>query len=201
MGITITPNVMHFLQVKEGARTRRSKKCKEAETKKKRNERKMEACRKDERQAHVDRAKKEGTYRKGMNMDGDGVDGYTAEDLQQKQPARKKRKTNNNVVCMHCRLTGHTTTRSRMCLKNKGNLATTGIPQQPAAVLSEHVRDEQEGDADDIEQLMLDAAADTDRMDSFPLVPDEDEEDEYGEFQDAGTWTDSEDDALPNGAI
>jgi hypothetical protein len=146
MGITITPNVMHFLQVKEGARTRRSKKCKEAETKKKRNERKMEACRKDERQAHVDRAKKEGTYQKGMNMDEDGVDGYMAEDLQQKQPARKKRKTNNNVVCMHCGLTGHTTTRSRMCLKNKGNSATTGVPQQPAAVLSEHVVDEQEGD-------------------------------------------------------
>jgi hypothetical protein len=199
MGITITPNVMHFLQVKEGARTRRSTKAKLCETKKQRNEKKMEACRTSEKQAHVDRAKKEGTYRKGMNMDEDGADGYTAQDLleqdllQQAQeqnggrPPKKKRKTLAiPAICKHCGLAGHSRRTSSKCLHFKG--ANSGVPPPiPLSALSAPA------DMDD-ELLQLDAAADVDRMDSCPLVPDDDEleDDEFGEFQDALTWSDGE---------
>jgi hypothetical protein len=145
----------------------------------------MEACRKDEKQAHIERAKKEGKYRRGMNMDEDGVDGYSEEDFQQRP--QKKRKA-DTVLCKHCGKTGHSTTRSRQCLLYKGTaaVATEVIMEQvPSA-----------GDDANIELLQIDAAADTLHMDGCELLP-SDDEDEFPEFHDAATWSEDEDEPGP----
>jgi hypothetical protein len=119
-----------------------------------------------------------------MNMDEDGADGYTAEDLllmaAAQPPAKKKRRLiNHDAVCKHCGKKGHTTTRSKACLKNKSN-PLFGVDNPEEAV-----------------SAGIDVAAafaDMDEMDNMPFVPDDDESTvmSISEFHDAGTWDDED---------
>ena len=156
MGIVVTPPVAHFLRVKQDYRARRIAKSKTTAKKKDRVKRKLEALKDDERQAVKERAKRDGTYKKGMNMDEGGTDVYTEEDLQHKPSAKKKSMRNNDVICKHCGLKGHSTTRSKNCLKNQNNnqLQPAAVPSAPA----------------ENELLALDAAADVNAMDCMPLL-------------------------------
>jgi hypothetical protein len=107
LGITMTPNVLHFLQVKEMQREKRLANMKTTKAKKDRLKRKYFQLKEDELIARKERSKRDGTYKRGMNVSAGAADGYTEEDLllaaAAAKPGRKVR------VCPHCGLKGHTT--------------------------------------------------------------------------------------------
>lgn len=112
LGIEMTPNMLHYLEVKDRSRLFRLKKIKTRDKKRSRNKQKYDKLLKeDTRIARKERARREGTYRTGMNLDGDDDD-----DTMQ-QPVTKKRRV---YVCSHpfCLKKGHATTRSKKCLAN-----------------------------------------------------------------------------------
>jgi phosphopantothenate synthetase len=63
------------------ARAKRIARSKMTDNKKKRVLNKNEVLKLDEAQARKERAKRDGTYKSGMNMDEGGEDGYIAADL------------------------------------------------------------------------------------------------------------------------
>jgi hypothetical protein len=111
MGITVSPAVAHYLVVKEKTRFKRHEDRKMPEVKKLRSKRLMDQLREETRKVIKGRAKKDGTYLSGMNMAAGTVDGYTLDDLLDaataKKPAAKCRRVDNNIVCKHCKLPGH----------------------------------------------------------------------------------------------
>jgi hypothetical protein len=68
LGITMTPNIIHSLKKKGDQRLLRLQKLKTREAKSNRRKRKNELLANEERKARNERAKREGTYRSGMNM-------------------------------------------------------------------------------------------------------------------------------------
>lgn len=121
----------------------------------------------DEAEARMARSKREGTYRRGMNMDEFGADGYTEEELRQlalQHPTKKSRKSAQqmDITCKHCGQKGHSTTRSKQCLKHKQG--TVLQEQQPLVLPGE-----------DAELIRIDAAADVLAMDML-AVREEDQE-------------------------
>jgi hypothetical protein len=143
LGIHLTRNVKHWLEMKDQTRSSRLARIKTKEMKKDRIKRKHEDLLKDEATAKHKRAKREGAavYKSGINMQDEEVDDRPT-------PAQKKSRT--QVTCPHCRLKGHATKRSRSCLHY----------QSKAAVLSAR---------NTTEDQTVDPSDDTDRMDLIPL--------------------------------
>jgi hypothetical protein len=109
----MTPNVLHFLGVKDKNRTIRIDMCKTKDHKKKRNKNIFNKLRKEELVKTKEHKRKEGTYRTGMNMDDD-------EDLQPPAGKKKARTTNPQAVCKHCGLQGgHSRITNKKCLHYK----------------------------------------------------------------------------------
>lgn len=190
LGITVSPAVAHYLAVKEKTRFKRHEDRKKPEVKKLRSKRLMDQLRAETRKVIKGRAKKDGTYLSGMNMAADTVDGYTLDDLLEaatKKPAAKRRKVDDNIVCKHCNVRGHSLIRSKYCLKNPANMtATADIIPQAASIPSSNPDDE---------LLAIDAAADVDADDSMPFIPDDPESDvSLSMFQDTRTWSSSDSD-------
>jgi hypothetical protein len=106
LGITMTPNVEHFLAVNDNNQSKKIYKCKTKDQKKVRNKRIFDKLRKEERAKRRDRKKKEGTYRTGMNLEPDSCD---ESDAPPRKPWKKKARTEaqDTAVCKHCGLTGH----------------------------------------------------------------------------------------------
>ena len=129
----MTASVEHFLQVKAIQRQKRLSKKKTKEEKKKRNKRKYAKLIKDTIIAKKERARRAGTYRRGMNLD-DIDDG----DQQQRAAAPKKRKVN---ICPHpfCGLKGHMTTKSKKCKANPERLQREGQVVECAAALADSI--------------------------------------------------------------
>jgi hypothetical protein len=113
LGIAMTPNIVHFLEVKDKQRNRRLAKVKTRKAKRERMKRKFDRLRQDELVARKERSKRDGTYKTGMNVAAGASEGYTEAELL--EAARKKRPNPKNKVCPHCGLTGHTTKRSSKC--------------------------------------------------------------------------------------
>ena len=86
--------------------------------------------------ARVQRQKRAGTYRRGMNLD--DPEGDTGNDT--KTSSKKSKK---DVVCQFCQLVGHSTMRSKMCLQNPNRL----INQQNYVQRDEDDDDEQDEEA------------------------------------------------------
>ena len=179
LGISITPNALNFLAVKEVKQSIQHKKGKETETKKQRLQSKYAQLRLDEATAKKERTKRDGTYKSGMNMDD------VEEEVQQQKP--KARRT---VTCAHCGKKGHTTTRSKKCLKHKDNIrkksatVTTVVAADPQTVISDN------NDADDI-----------DALDAMPLTDDPPLDASLAEFEDCNTWSDNDGDADEDGQV
>jgi hypothetical protein len=172
LGIQMTANVLHFLEVKEKTRTKRLDKIKTKEHKKLRMANKFEQLRQDEIIAKRERSKRDGTYKSGLNMDEGGVDGYTEEDLLQQHARKRNRAANNkNATCQHCGKKGHTTTRSSKCCLHKANPATVAaaaVAQIPAEALDYYGYDEmplQEDPPSDIDLGVLEAINNNDASD------------------------------------
>jgi hypothetical protein len=116
LGITVTPNIEHFLGVRERNRMKRNNKTKTKDAKRIRKENVFEKLRKDEQIKRNEKKKKWGTYQSGINMDDpDGPEVFAWV----KSPAKKRSKQASDIVCKHCGLTGHSCTSSRQCLKHK----------------------------------------------------------------------------------
>jgi hypothetical protein len=129
LGIEIDANVEHYLKVKEGNRMKRLAKVRTREGKKNRNKSKHEKLKADTVMAKTEHHKREGTYRKGMNIDdpyGELLQGRDEEEvavdvlsglLQEatQKPRAKKRKTPSGDVCEYCGKKGHLTKRSKVC--------------------------------------------------------------------------------------
>lgn len=94
LGIAMTPNVLHFLKVKERNRVKQLDKIKTREMKKLRMKSKFDNLKKDEVIAKRERSKRDGSYRSGQNM-GEDMEA----NLHDQQRQKKIRRT---VVCPHC---------------------------------------------------------------------------------------------------
>jgi hypothetical protein len=69
LGIVMTDNILHFLELKENKRLKRLAKVKLTETKKDRLKNKHDKLREDTAIAQKERSKRDGTYKTGQNMD------------------------------------------------------------------------------------------------------------------------------------
>jgi hypothetical protein len=187
--IAMPPNVAHFLAVKQNIREKRHDKRQLKETKKERAKRKMEQLAADEVIAKKEKSKRDGTYKKGQNMEAEGADGYTAAELLAAAAAppkrnNKSRKTNKDIVCKFCNLAGHSTRRSTKCLYNKDRETLACMPTK--AVAQDAPISLEEADRMAREDMLTMDAMDLDNDDvsvdaSFAL------------YEDAGTWTDDDD--------
>ena len=118
LGIAVTPNVEHWLQVRETIRNRRLLKAKTNDMKKLRNKRKYEQMKTLEAAARKARDKREGQYKSGGHMQDGGFDG---EETQQSHKAK--------TTCAACGSTNHKTTRSTKCPFNPRH--PNYVPPQP----------------------------------------------------------------------
>lgn len=171
--IEMTPNVLHYLTTKEKQRKLRLEKQTTSKFKRNRNKRKFSQLREEERQAKVERAKREGTYVSGQNVAEGTVDGYTIDDIEQpdSKPAAKKRKV---PTCSACGKKGHASERNKLCVHNARNplhmpLRNDEVPC-PQAVAS--------------------LPTDADEMDNFDSMPLEDNNSDDEEFFDCEVFDD-----------
>jgi hypothetical protein len=111
LGITMTDNVLHYLSVKENFHIKKLTKVKTSQAKKDKNKRKYEKLKEDTAKAKIEFHKRQGTYRRGMNLD-DPLEGLPPE-----QPAGKKLKT----FCEYCGKSGHVTMKSKKCSAIQGS--------------------------------------------------------------------------------
>jgi hypothetical protein len=132
----MTPNIEHFLGIRERTRQKRIAATKNKEQKKLRKTRFFDKLRKDEQVKRNEHRKKLGVYRTaGINMeDPEEYGGWV------KSPPKKKSKQATDVVCKHCGLTGHSRTSSRQCLKHKPNnkpnvAAADAVPEADAKMI------------------------------------------------------------------
>jgi hypothetical protein len=185
LGITMTPNVIHAFKTKGDQRLLRLQKMKTREAKTNRRKRKNELLANEERKARAERAKREGNYRSGMNMEEGAVDGYTLDELLAAAAAptvataATKNKRRYDVVCPRCQLKGHTTIRSKHCLMNPKNIKKGDSTPPPSATDTDTAVPEMMGDAD--------------RIDACPLQDDPPSDaSDLEAFFDADSWSDSE---------
>ena len=122
MGIAITPDVAHFLQIMDASRQRRLERTKTAEFKIKRASNEMAKIKKEAIEATIARAKRDGVYKPGIGMTG-GYDLETVgnDDNNKKKAAATTRKKNpkkgattGKKPCQ-CGGTDHQRPSSRLC--------------------------------------------------------------------------------------
>ena len=92
IGVRVTSRVRYFLHKRQAKRQIRVQKLKNQDVRKKRNQRKFDKLKKDTATARKERAKQEGTYKPGYNMNG----GDDSDDNNDRQPTKKKAKLYKN---------------------------------------------------------------------------------------------------------
>lgn len=169
LGISVTPDIMHFLTVKDRERSKRLEKLKASKQKKRRMKGKIDALRNETTIAVKERARREGTYRRGMNIAAGSSGGFTAEEIEDANN-KKKKKSTKNVICPHCGKTGHSRRSSKDC--------------------DQHVppKKKRQGSARKDNDLGLDAK-EAQGLEELPL-----DDESLAEFHDAGTWTSDDND-------
>lgn len=181
MGIKITPNVLHYLSVKETQRSTRLEKIKTADKKMKRNKRKFDRLQEYTLVAKKERLVRAGKYRRGMNLD------VTAEE-ELALPVRVKKE---KVVCPHpfCGLTGHKTTKSKKCKANPERLMIEGTSAACAAACAAATAAVAAAAAGNIVPTMMPAAQrDLDQHEAVPL----DDDSSIDMYEEAHTWSEDE---------
>jgi hypothetical protein len=107
MGIELSDNVAYYLNTREKRRTKRLETIRTKAAKLKKNKRKFDKLKEATAQAKKEFHKRQGTYKKGMNMD----DPYGDIGSEDKPPPRKKSK----VYCEYCGHSNHVTKKSKKC--------------------------------------------------------------------------------------
>lgn len=191
LGTQLTPNVLHWLTVKDEKRVRRITKSRTTAKKRIRQKRKFERLKELEADAKRARDKREGTHKSGGNLNG--------------FHGKRKARSYKSKECPFCRNKGHVTKRSKKCRKNKAHplCDPNWEPPPPAAV--EPAAAAAAATISLEEQAALNGAADVDEMDCIPLTESAVEEDaiEPGEFHDRTTWNggDLDDDGMSVGEL
>jgi hypothetical protein len=123
LGITVTNNLRHYLKVKENSRAMRLKKIRTKEAKLDKTKSKREKLKADTRIAKAEYLKRQGTYRKGMNLDDPYGEGK--EDDNRKPPARPRPPSALGKYCEYCGLKGHATKKSKKCSVSLNEMASS----------------------------------------------------------------------------
>jgi hypothetical protein len=203
MGITVSPNVIHFMKVKDTTRNKRLAALKTKEAKLNKNKKKFDKLKDDTKMAKIEFRKRAGTYRTCMNVMDDPFDDPPPDQL----PPAKKRKT---VIkyCEYCSAKGHVTKKSKKCTAEASSMkrysfvdgsllpgcsavAVLAQPHSPAVAVVPSLDDILSSpvlfgplDADD-------DADDADRTELLPLnCPPPRYDDSDDEFFEADTWSD-----------
>jgi hypothetical protein len=174
LGIIMTPNVTHFLEMKEDKRSKRHQKVKLIESKKARRAVRFEKQRKDEATANKERAKRDGTYKPGQNLED-----VTEDNVQDKKPAAV---STANRICPHCKKKGHTTTRSKKCTYY-GQTALPTSAAENATTMAASVPQPVDAEAEEIDEM---------HCRPIRIDPPSDEDNSFAEFQDCNTWDENE---------
>ena len=93
MGIAMTKNVEHYLEKKEMNRMKKLVKIRTRDAKKEKNKRKYDKLKDHTRMAKMEYHKRQGTYRRGMNLDdpyGELLNGNEVEDNRKPPPTKKR---------------------------------------------------------------------------------------------------------------
>jgi len=107
LGITLTPDILHYLKVKSKVRHKRIAKTKTTEYKKKRKADEYRRLKEDTQDAKRARAKREGSvYKPGIGMTG----GYDLEEESKKESTLDLTKT-----CSKCKQPGHLRPTNKLC--------------------------------------------------------------------------------------
>ena len=177
MGITMTPNVLHYLKLKGNIRFNKLAKKKTGDAKKTKNKRKYEKLKEHTRVAKIELHKRQGTYRKGMNIDdpynelvnatqqANNNEGDVDEDGERKPPAKRSR-VKSSGFCEYCGKSDHLTKRSKKCkaaldsAKKYRREDGTLLTEPPSAVVVDCPPREFVPVSDqDLQALLLDAAS------------------------------------------
>jgi hypothetical protein len=123
LGITMTDNVAHYLEIKEETRVKKLAKEKTSSFKKEKNKRKYEKLKEHTLKAKMELHKRHGTYRKGMNLD-DPIEVKDEQEAVENDasamiPATKKQKTMG--FCEYCGKKGHAMKKSKKCTAVEGS--------------------------------------------------------------------------------
>jgi len=188
----MTPNVMNFLTVKNRARTNRLELAKQKSSKKTRNKRKYDKLVEYTTIARKERAKRDGEYRTGMNLETVDVNPEAATSVDASAKATPKRPRTVSV-CVHpfCRKKGHKTTKSKHCLANPDRLRKEGLEAACLAAVAAVTESENIDGSQDttlVDNNDTDAANDLAEYESQPF-----EEFEEDLFYTSGTWSEDED--------
>lgn len=119
LGIKMTADVAHWLQVRDGTRSRRIAKTKTPEAKRRRLKSKYDKLAEETKVAKEERAKREGTYEPGIGLAG----GYAEEDTAASTTRTATTPTKKNAAaaidetktCIHCGQLGHLRKSNRLC--------------------------------------------------------------------------------------
>jgi hypothetical protein len=226
LGIEMTDNVAHYLRIKENTRVKRLAKIRTKEAKLSKSQAKRTKLAGDTRLAKTEFLKREGTYRKGMNVDDPygelPADGNNDNEDNARKPAARNVRANNSgkLYCEYCGKKGHATKKSRKCSaaldSNKKYRREDGtslaLPAQ--AVVAEATATTEDLDADD-DFLMPASILDDDHQldchetDCIPFdneVQDDDSDSDLDLFHDTTTWEEEDGDEptgnmLPRGFL
>jgi hypothetical protein len=163
LGIPLTRNVAYYLELKEKNRAKRLAKVKTREAKLNKNKRKYDKLADNVKVAKMELHKRQGTYRRGMNLDGPVGEAII--------PPPKKVKR----YCEFCGKSGHTTKRSKNCaakesvvkrFRQEDGMLLSG-ENTGAAVVVQH-----QPAGSTAEQDAILAQRDIDLMDSLPFDAD-----------------------------
>jgi hypothetical protein len=207
LGIAVTDNVAHFLQHKERRRATRLAGIRTKTAKLNKNKKKYMKLAANTVIAKREKAKREGAYRTGMNMEDD----EDMEGVVQRPPA-KKRKSIATLFCEFCGKKGHATKRSGKCTAaadsvRKYNKLDGSLLSDDAEVLVLPEPANVPGVAS-LQHLLLAAgheSNDADDQDCYDMLRPDDVllDSDEDEFHDTTTWSDNDDDddGLLYGAI
>jgi hypothetical protein len=154
------------LKIKEAWRVQKLAKVKTSLAKKEKNKRKYEKLKEHTVKAKVELHKRQGTYRKGMNLDdpfGPLIDGQDGEDASAKKPPAKRLKS-AKLYCEYCGKLGHVTMKSKSCAAPPAS--TKQYRKVDGTLLTEPQRFIEANTLADAE----DDVNDCDNFDSMPLV-------------------------------
>jgi hypothetical protein len=121
LGIDITDNVAHYLRVKENTRIKRLAKIRTADYKSAKYKSKRDNLAKDSRLAKIEFLRREGTYKKGMNVDDPygelpaGSNNNEDDEPDARKPAARKTSSATKLFCEYCGKKGHATTKHKKC--------------------------------------------------------------------------------------
>ena len=177
LGTQMSPDMAHFLKVKDRMRSERLARLRSDAYRRKKMEHKTEQLKKDTAIAHKERAKRDGTCRRGMNFELGPVGGWTEQEITQP----KKRSAAKHRGCATCQQSGHATPRSKLCGKHGEWLQQQATRKQKRSQAPTATFQSEE-----------DTAREVNELDHLPL--DDDSDMDLAAFHDAGTWSDDDDD-------